>query len=94
LAVAVTSLWTSSQAPKGENHFESLGIFELDSSKNFSVLFSTEGAKGIVHIDAIQVVPVDGKKCRHLPKLEEVSSDTQWMVPLHHKSVRWFSKNE
>jgi hypothetical protein len=50
-----------SRAPKGENHFESVGTFEFDSSRNFSVLFSTEGAKGIVHIDAVQVVPVGDK---------------------------------
>lgn len=50
-----------SRAPKGENHFESVGTFEFDSSRNFSVLFSTEGAKGIVHIDAVQIVPVGDK---------------------------------
>ncbi len=47
--------------PKGESHFESLGVFEFDSSKNFSVLFQTDGAKGIVHIDAIQILPVNGE---------------------------------
>lgn len=47
--------------PKGESHFESLGVFEFDSSKNFSVLFQTDGAKGIVHIDAIQILPINGE---------------------------------
>lgn len=45
------------KTPEGESFFQSLGTFEFNESRNFSVLFSTEGANGIVHIDAIQVVP-------------------------------------
>ena len=41
-----------------ENGFGKLGVFEFDTSRNFSVLFETTNSKGMVHIDAIQLVPI------------------------------------
>ena len=41
----------------GANGFQSIGQFRFDDTKNFSVTFKVAGAEGIVHIDAIQLVP-------------------------------------
>jgi hypothetical protein len=45
------------QAPKGTNQFESIGKFRFDETKNFSVTFVGENANGVVHVDAIQLLP-------------------------------------
>jgi hypothetical protein len=44
-------------AGKAENSFHSLGVFAFDPAKPASVVVSTEGAKGNVAIDAVQVLP-------------------------------------
>lgn len=43
----------------GEQGFEKIGTYEFDETKNFSVMFDVEQANGLVHIDAVQIVPVD-----------------------------------
>ena len=40
-----------------ENGFHSLGKFKFNKGDEAAVTFKTEGAKGNVHIDAVQVVP-------------------------------------
>lgn len=45
--------------PQGENNFQSLGEFQFDESRNFSVSFVVKGSQGVVHIDAVQILPVD-----------------------------------
>ncbi|MBS0202435.1 MAG: FAD-dependent oxidoreductase [Planctomycetes bacterium] len=44
--------------PEGEHGFQSIGAFRFDETKNFSVVFRVAGSNGIVHIDAVQLVPV------------------------------------
>lgn len=46
------------QPPRGPNNFQSLGQFQFDTDRNYSVTFRVSGSKGIVHIDAIQLLPV------------------------------------
>jgi len=43
--------------PTGENGFQSIGQFRFDETKNFSVFFKVAGSQGVVHIDAVQLVP-------------------------------------
>jgi hypothetical protein len=43
---------------QGLNGFQSLGTFRFTANQKASVLFRVAGARGIVHIDAVQVVPV------------------------------------
>jgi hypothetical protein len=45
--------------PQGENHFQTLGEFQFDESRNFSVSFVVKGSRGVVHVDAVQILPVD-----------------------------------
>jgi hypothetical protein len=45
------------KAPTGEHGFQSLGKFQFDESKNFSVVFRVAGSQGNLHIDAVQLVP-------------------------------------
>ncbi len=45
------------KAPKGEHGFTSIGTFRFDETKNFAVLYTVKDAKGVVHIDAVQLVP-------------------------------------
>lgn len=45
------------KAPKGEYGFQSIGKFRFDMTKNYAVVFRVAGAKGNVHIDAVQIVP-------------------------------------
>lgn len=45
------------KAPRGEQGFQSIGRFRFDESKNFSVVFQVAGSQGLVHIDAVQLVP-------------------------------------
>ena len=40
------------------NSFISVGQFELKDKESAAVVISTEGAGGIVHADAVQIVPV------------------------------------
>jgi hypothetical protein len=47
------------QEPPLENGFLSLGAFELQERETISVTLSGEDAGGLVHADAIQVVPAD-----------------------------------
>lgn len=49
------------QAPKGAHGFQPIGRFRFDESKNFAVVFKVAGARGTVHIDAVQLVPVAAK---------------------------------
>jgi hypothetical protein len=51
-----TTTLDQTQAPKGENGFHSLGRFKFEAGKESAVLFHSEGARGIVHIDAIQII--------------------------------------
>ncbi|MHC4994106.1 MAG: FAD-dependent oxidoreductase [Planctomycetota bacterium] len=44
--------------PKGEKGFDTIGIFNFSAHQPGSVTFTTEGATGTVHADAIQVVRV------------------------------------
>ena len=46
------------KAPEGANGFQSIGKFRFDETKNFAVVFKVAGSQGIVHIDAVQLVPV------------------------------------
>jgi len=46
------------KAPSGDKGFQSIGKYKFDMTKNFSVTFRVEGAKGNAHIDAVQIVPV------------------------------------
>ena len=41
------------QEPSGELHFGTLGEFDFDAGKPAKILISTEGAGGVVHIDAV-----------------------------------------
>jgi hypothetical protein len=45
--------------PRGDSNFQSLGKFRFDPSRNFSVTFDVADAGGNVHIDAVQLLPVD-----------------------------------
>jgi len=47
-----------SKKPEGSHGFQSIGKFRFDESKNFSVTFKVANSNGIVHIDAVQLVPV------------------------------------
>ena len=44
--------------PNGEPPFHSLGTFRFAASQPASVLYTVSGARGSVHIDAVQVLPV------------------------------------
>lgn len=44
------------QSPKGESGFHSLGRFRFEAGKESAVLFQAENARGVVHIDAIQIL--------------------------------------
>jgi FAD dependent oxidoreductase len=46
------------QAPKGDHGFHSIGRFRFEAGKESAVLFQSEGARGVVHIDAIQILEV------------------------------------
>ncbi len=47
-----------SQAASGANGFQSLGTFRFAANEKAAVLYRVAGARGVVHIDAVQVVPV------------------------------------
>jgi len=49
------------RTPTGAHGFQSIGQFRFDESKNFAVVFKVAGARGTVHIDAVQLVPVAAK---------------------------------
>jgi hypothetical protein len=44
--------------PQGKNGFQSLGKFRFTAGQAASVLYRVAGARGTVHVDAVQVVPV------------------------------------
>ncbi len=46
------------QPAQGANGFQSLGKFSFNANEKASVLYRVAGARGTVHIDAVQVVPV------------------------------------
>jgi hypothetical protein len=48
-----------SRAARGPGGFESLGAFRFTAHEPAAVLFTVAGAKGIVHVDAVQLVPVN-----------------------------------
>jgi hypothetical protein len=58
LGGATTVKVNQSVAPTGSHGFQTVGTFEFDESKNYSVEFTPKEAKGIVHIDAVQIIPV------------------------------------
>jgi hypothetical protein len=45
------------RAPKGEQGFETLGTYRFEGGKQYAVEFRVAAAGGIVHVDAIQLVP-------------------------------------
>ena len=45
------------EPPEGESNFQSLGKFRFDGSRNFSVKFLVADAAGVVHVDAVQLLP-------------------------------------
>ncbi len=47
-----------SKPPQGSGSFQSIGTFRFDTSKNFSITYVVAGSQGVVHVDAIQVIPV------------------------------------
>jgi hypothetical protein len=47
-----------SKPATGKHGAQSLGTFKFNAGEEASVTFRTEGAKGNVHLDAVQVVPV------------------------------------
>ena len=47
-----------SKPATGKDGAQSLGTFKFTAGEEGSVTFSTEGASGNVHLDAVQVVPV------------------------------------
>jgi hypothetical protein len=51
-----TTTLDQTQAPKGENGFLSVGRFRFEAGKESAVLFQSEGARGVVHIDAVQII--------------------------------------
>jgi hypothetical protein len=53
-----TILLDQTQAPTGANGFQSIGTFNFTAGQDASVTFRVAGARGTVHIDAVQVVPV------------------------------------
>jgi ribulose 1,5-bisphosphate synthetase/thiazole synthase len=46
-----------SKPASGKNGAQSLGTFKFNAGEEAAVIFRTEGAKGNVHLDAVQVVP-------------------------------------
>jgi hypothetical protein len=53
---AFTITVDQSKAPRGDHGFHSLGRFRFEAGKESAVLFQAEGAQGVLHIDAIQIV--------------------------------------
>ena len=47
------------QANKAKHGLQPIGKFKFNAGDEAAVIFRTEGAKGNVHIDAVQVVPVN-----------------------------------
>ena len=47
-----------SKAPEGTKGFQSIGTFRFTAGQKAAVLYRVAGARGTVHIDAVQVVPV------------------------------------
>ncbi len=47
-----------SKAPQGAKGFQSIGTFRFTAGQKAAVLYRVVGARGTVHIDAVQVVPV------------------------------------
>ncbi len=47
------------EAPGGKYGFKSLGKFKFNVGEEAAVIFRTEGAKGNVHIDAVQLIPAN-----------------------------------
>ncbi len=45
------------QPPSGTPPFQSLGVFRFEAGQPAAVLYTVRGARGPVHIDAVQVVP-------------------------------------
>jgi hypothetical protein len=46
------------QPPRGDRGFQSLGRFRFAANQKAAVIYRVAGAQGIVHIDAVQIVPV------------------------------------
>ena len=55
-----TVIVDQSKPAQGANGFQSLGTFQFTADKEAAVIFRVAGARGTVHIDAVQVVAVKG----------------------------------
>ena len=53
------------QEPNGELPFHTLGAFEFDAGKPAEILIDTDGAGGVVHIDAVVLKPSDSAEKQH-----------------------------
>ena len=52
-----TIILNQTEPARGANGFESLGEFRFAANEKAVVQFRVAGAKGLVHIDAVQIVP-------------------------------------